>query len=63
MLRLTDIQLPFEHSETDLREAILQRLAIPASELISYAIFKRSSDARKKSAISFIYTLDIVLAQ
>ncbi|HCY62694.1 MAG TPA: hypothetical protein DHV59_07675 [Oxalobacteraceae bacterium] len=62
MLRITDLQLPLDHTEAELQEAILQRLAIPASALISHAIFKRSSDARKKSAISFIYTLDVELA-
>lgn len=62
MLRITDLQLPLEHSDDDLREAILQRLGIPPAALLRFTIFKRSSDARKKSAISFIYTLDTELA-
>ncbi|WP_132256797.1 NAD(P)/FAD-dependent oxidoreductase [Paucimonas lemoignei] len=62
MLRITDLQLPLEHSDDELREAILQRLGIPAAALLHYTIFKRSSDARKKTAISFIYTLDIDVA-
>ncbi len=58
MLRLTDLQLPFEHSEPELQAAILQRLGISLEELTGYTIFRRSSDARKKSAIAFIYSID-----
>ncbi|QAU34563.1 NAD(P)/FAD-dependent oxidoreductase [Janthinobacterium sp. 17J80-10] len=61
MLRLTDLQLPLDHSDADLKAAILQRLGIAEKDLIGFTPFKRSSDARKKSAISFIYTLDIDL--
>lgn len=58
MLRLTDIQLPLNHAEADLGNAILKRLKIEASDLISFSIFKRSYDARKKTAIVLIYTVD-----
>lgn len=61
MLRLTNIQLPLEHPESDIQKEILKRLGIPAEELIQYQIFRRSSDARKKTAMTFIYTLDIEL--
>jgi len=59
MLRLTDIQLPLDHAETELPAAILARLAIEASALRSFTIFKRSYDARKKTAIVLIYTIDV----
>ncbi|CAN5893308.1 NAD(P)/FAD-dependent oxidoreductase [soil metagenome] len=59
MLRLTDIQLPLDHPESAIKTAILQKLAISESELLSFSIFKRSYDARKKSAIVLIYTLDV----
>ena len=59
MLRLTDIQLPLNHAEADLRAAILKRLKIEASDLLSLNIFKRSYDARKKTAIVLIYTVDV----
>jgi uncharacterized FAD-dependent dehydrogenase len=44
-----------------LRNAILKRLAIAADELVGYTIFRRGHDARKPSAIAFIYTLDVEL--
>ena len=61
MLRLTDIILPLEHSPDAIRAAALKRLRIPSSELVSVSVFKRAHDARKKSAIVYIYTLDVRL--
>ncbi|MDO8177140.1 MAG: NAD(P)/FAD-dependent oxidoreductase [Undibacterium sp.] len=62
MLRLTDIQLPLDHSDTAIKAAILQKLGIENEELIKFSIFKRSYDARKKTAIVLIYTIDIETA-
>lgn len=59
MLRLTDIQLPLDHIEADLKTAILARLKIAADDLLGFTIFRRSFDARKKNAISLIYSLDV----
>ena len=59
MLRLTEIKLPLDHSEDDLKAAILKQLDIVADELTGYTIFRRGFDARKPSAILFVYTLDI----
>jgi len=59
MLRLTEIQLPLDHLEADLTAAILARLGIDAAQLKSVALFRRSYDARKKSAIVLTYTVDV----
>jgi uncharacterized FAD-dependent dehydrogenase len=59
MLRLTEIKLPLTHSDDDLKAAILKRLGIVADDLISFKLFRRGFDARKPSAILFIYTLDV----
>ncbi len=59
MLRLTDIQLPLDHPETAIRQAILTKLGIAEDELLSFEVFRRSYDARKKSSIQLIYTLDV----
>ncbi len=59
MLRLNEIKLPLDHSETALREAILKKLQITAADLTRYTIFKRSYDARKKSQIILVYIVDI----
>lgn len=59
MLRLTEIKLPLDHAEDALPAAIVARLGIKPAVLIGYTIFRRAWDARKKSAISLIYTLDV----
>ncbi len=59
MLRLTEIKLPLDHLEDALKSAILVKLRLPASELISYSIFKRSYDARQKSEIRLVYIVDV----
>jgi uncharacterized protein len=59
MLRLTNVHLPLDHPEGDLSAAILARLAIPASDLVRYTVFRRGYDARKRSAITLVYTLDV----
>ena len=58
-MRLTELKLPLDHTERELHDSILQRLGIEEHELVGYSIFRRSHDARKRSAIVFIYTLDV----
>jgi uncharacterized FAD-dependent dehydrogenase len=59
MLRLTELKLPLDHAESQIRGAVLKRLQIGSQDLVGYSVFHRAVDARKRSAISLIYTLDI----
>ncbi|MDB5774804.1 MAG: hypothetical protein JWP38_937 [Herbaspirillum sp.] len=59
MLRLNEINLPLNHPESALSDAILARLAIAADDLLGFTIFRRSYDARKKSAIVLTYSVDV----
>ncbi len=61
MLRLNEVKLPLDHATDDLLATICERLDVPAADVIGYTIFRRGYDARKKTAISLIYTLDIDL--
>lgn len=63
MLRLNEIKLPLDHSESDLTQAVLQKLTISAAELVSFTVFKRSYDARKKNQILLIYQVDVSLPE
>lgn len=58
MLRLTEIRLPIDHQEADIRSAICTHFSIPEKDLVSYTIFRRGIDARKPDSIFFIYTID-----
>ena len=62
MLRLTEIRLPLDHTDQDLTKVILLRLNIPADKLIGFAIARKSIDARKKRGVSFIYSVDVEVA-
>jgi uncharacterized protein len=57
-IRLTDIVLPLDHDEIALREAVIKGLAISDDDLMNIAVFRRGFDARKKSNIHFIYSVD-----
>jgi hypothetical protein len=62
MLRITELRLPLGHAADALRAAVLARLGLADAELTQLTVFKRSYDARKKSAIVLIYTLDCEVA-
>ena len=62
MLRITELRLPLDHGPDDLLPAVLTRLGLAEAELSSLVVFKRSHDARKKSAVVLIYTIDCTLA-
>ena len=59
MLRLSELRLPLDHAADALPAAIARRLDIPATDLVGFTVFKRSYDARKNTALSFIYILDV----
>ena len=66
MLRLTEIKLPLfptplsaEREKDALRAQILRRLKIKPADLLSFSIFRRGYDARKKAKILLVYSLDV----
>jgi uncharacterized FAD-dependent dehydrogenase len=59
MLRIAELKLPLDHPNDALRDAILARLAIAPEALITFDVFKRSYDARKRSAIVLIYSVNV----
>ena len=62
MLRINELRLPLDHDEGALRAAVVRRLSIADTDLRSFQVFKRGYDARKKSAIQLVYTIDCELA-
>ena len=61
MIRLTEIKLPLDHEESAIQDAIEAKLGINSEQVLSFNIFKRGYDARKKSKILLIYTLDVLV--
>ncbi len=62
MLRITELRLPLDHAEGALRSAVVARLGFGDNELLAFTVFKRAYDARKKTAIQLIYTVDCAVA-
>jgi uncharacterized FAD-dependent dehydrogenase len=58
MLRLTEIKLPLDHPEEAVEFAVLKRLQLEKVDLVRFNVFRRAVDARKRSAIFLIYTVD-----
>ncbi|OWQ84094.1 hypothetical protein CDN99_24730 [Roseateles aquatilis] len=58
MIRINELRLPLDHPEEALRAAVVGRLGIDDAQLQSFTVFKRSYDARKKSAMVLIYSVD-----
>ncbi|PFG09528.1 NAD(P)/FAD-dependent oxidoreductase [Marinobacter sp. LV10MA510-1] len=63
MIRLTNIQLALDHDDQAMTSAVLDRLSITAEDLVSVHVHKRGYDARKKTNIVLIYTLDVETTQ
>ena len=61
MIRLSSVNLPFDHSEEDSVFAILKLLKIRRQDLLSYRILKRSLDARKNRQLLRVYSFLVVV--
>src|SRR6476619_5451365 len=61
MLRITELKLPLDHDDDALAAAVRARLGVKAGDIIRFEVFRRAWDARKKSAIVLIYTIDVEL--
>jgi hypothetical protein len=61
MLRVHEIKLPLDHDDAALRLAAAARLGVAASDLISLHVHRRGYDARKKSDIHLVYSVDVAI--
>lgn len=61
MLRLTELRLPLDHGPDALRAAICERLDIKPDQIEHYEIARRAHDARRKSAILMVYSVDVAV--
>lgn len=61
MLRLSGLSLPLDHPADAIPEAICTRLGIESAALKGWTLYRRGNDARRRTAIQLVYTLDIAL--
>ena len=57
MLRISDIKLGTDDTESDLRKKVLKLLGV--KNVKSFEISKKSIDARKKPDIHYVYSVDV----
>lgn len=55
MIRVTEVKLPLDHDEADLKQALYNRLKQFPSE---YKVIRRGYDARRRGDIQLVYTID-----
>ena len=63
MLRITELRLPLNHDQPALRAAVLARLKLKPAQVQDITVFRRAWDARKKTAVVLIYTVDVRFAE
>lgn len=61
MLRLTELKLPLDHGPDAIVPAIAARLGVPDTDVLSHALFRRGYDARRRGAVSLVYTFDVAV--
>jgi uncharacterized FAD-dependent dehydrogenase len=61
MLRVFEIKLPLDHTQDGLSRAIADALHVPPRDLLSWEIRRQAIDARKKTSIRLIYTVDVAV--
>lgn len=58
MIRISQLKLPVDHTEEELKKKISRELHIPEAEIAAYEIVRRSVDARKVP-IKYVYQIDV----
>jgi hypothetical protein len=61
MLRVTNLSLPLHHPDEALPAAIVKRLRITPRDLVRHQIVRRGNDARDKTDIQLVYTVDVTV--
>ena len=59
MLRLTELTLPLHHPDEALPAAICKRLRITPRDLVKHVVARRAHDARDKTDIQLVYSVDV----
>lgn len=59
MLRLTELTLPLHHPDEALPAAICKRLRITPRDLVRHVVARRAHDARDKTNIQLVYSVDV----
>lgn len=59
MIQITQLKLPYHHTEADLENKIRKTLRLSGNQKFTYKIVKKSIDARRKPELFLVYTCQI----
>ena len=63
MIRISQIKMPVEHTEEQLKNKAAKLLKTDPAKLKGFRILRQSLDARKKDAIHYSYTVEVEVAE
>ena len=63
MIRLSEIRLPLAHGPREIEAAVRARLKLDANVPLTVTVARRGVDARKRSAIVLVYSLDVAMGE
>lgn len=61
MLRINNIKIPVKHSKEDVLKQAAEILGVRTDEIKEFKITGQSIDARNKSNIIYVYSVDIMI--
>ena len=61
MLRITELRLPLDHGADALQAALAARLRLPQEAVGGYQVARRGVDARRRSDVTMVYSVDLAL--
>ena len=61
MLRMTNLKLPLDYTDADLKALLLKKLSLPPEHLLSFRVSRRSVDARDRNDVHFVLSVDLSL--
>ncbi len=61
MIRISNVKLPLDYTDSFIKKQICRELHINESGIEKFELFRRSVDARKKNDIHFIATVDVYI--
>ena len=59
MLRISEIKLPLDYTEEDLKLKAAKFMKVQPEDITSLKVFRRSVDSRKKQNVHFVFTIDV----
>ena len=63
MIRIQQVKVPLKHTQADVVKKACKMLHLREEEVLSYKIIRQSIDARKKTELSYVYTIDLQINQ